>query len=196
MRVYRPLQVFIQGKYRSLIICEGVSNFFRFFGIISAFPHYMWGCIVFLQVSLFCVSVPSLYVRVYRRITGKIWQDTSSLIICEGVSCFNVSSTPNFGFPHYMWGCIGRRGDCVRHRGVPSLYVRVYRYEHSTQIELAGSLIICEGVSWNIVILSNSEAFPHYMWGCIGKGHYTCRYDGVPSLYVRVYRKRGSLLLL
>ena len=66
VRVYRPYSLHQICRWRSLIICEGVSELKK--------------CYEQLQ------DAPSLYVRVYRRGKAKRDEHFSSLIICEGVS--------------------------------------------------------------------------------------------------------------
>ena len=46
---------------------------------------------------------------------------------------------------------------------VPSLYVRVYRYNSDSYDDGQCSLIICEGISLVNEYETRTEAFPHYM---------------------------------
>lgn len=70
----------------SLTVCEGVSQKARSSKAIIPFPHCMWGCIDGSVVNMADVIVPSLYVRVYRKITTLVHRHSSSLTVCEGVS--------------------------------------------------------------------------------------------------------------
>ena len=129
----------------------------------------MWGCIVSVVVFWRERSVPSLYVRVYRRPRIFLPLDYRSLIICEGVSAAPSIFVILPLFPHYMWGCIGFYGMKDLTLIVPSLYVRVYHTVNDWKPGWTRSLIICEGVS---------------------KSRLFCpRVYSVPSLYVRVYRR-------
>ena len=163
----------------------------------------MWGCIdKLIFFSPFC-SVPSLYVRVYR--LWKKWglKDLSSLIICEGVSGGILPVSSAYAFPHYMWGCIASCSLQICSNVVPSLYVRVYRRKKKCFVWWICSLIICEGVSTPADQPRTRLSFPHYMWGCIDGWTGIITMKRVPSLYVRVYRKkpgiytvnRGSLII-
>ena len=77
---------------------------------------------------------------------------------------------------------------------VPSLYVRVYRCYCPEPVRIAGSLIICEGISERETTWSGSGKFPHYMWGYIVLRTQNAPFMKVPSLYVRVYHQHGKLL--
>ena len=87
-----------------------------------------------------------------------------------------------------MWGCIAGDLPEIAAEMVPSLYVRVYRIKVFFIPVNGSSLIICEGVSREEEGRRLAEAFPHYMWGYIGRCPFTHTKIGVPSLYVRVYR--------
>ena len=173
------------------------------------FPHYMWVCIDIEWRPEGNARVPSLYVRVYRTwanggwtsepfphymwgcIVGGIFdmdKELGSLIICEGVS--RVSTPPYiiWQFPHYMWGCIDSKSEQEQITGVPSLYVKVYRYYQVSRATISSSLIICEGVSGTNTGETRKWKFPHYMWGCIVASSISVSSSSVPSLYVRVYR--------
>ena len=127
VRVYRSSIAWGVLILGSLIICEGISHPRIWYQIIRMFPHYMWGYIVLGLKDKALTSVPSLYVRVYRgKISGDGWA-RSSLIICEGISGVSVNAGLCVGFPHYMWGYIGREPRRIQETAVPSLYVRVYR---------------------------------------------------------------------
>ena len=188
VRVYHANGLYYQRHKSSLIICEGVSPPTCIRSDAFAFPHYMWGCIDNVVKAFNDGWVPSLYVRVYHFIMNNLKTGMSSLIICEGVSDSGGGVTYGRQFPHYMWGCIDI-GDCFALSFVvPSLYVRVYRNSDFAIIPIAGSLIICEGVSDWLATYKEVRAFPHYMWGCIEKDFVEIKSKIVPSLYVRVYR--------
>ena len=115
-----------------------------------------------------------------------------SLIICEGISSRPTERLEFFRFPHYMWGYIGFRHKQGRKQQVPSLYVRVYRSGSFAYEGKWSSLIICEGISPDILDLRYKWLFPHYMWGYIGTGGVIVKKSDVPSLYVRVYHSRQN----
>ena len=112
-----------------------------------------------------------------------------SLIICEGISPGRKIKKQWLLFPHYMWGYIGAFWLIFVKNSVPSLYVRVYRPLLILQHNWIGSLIICEGISKNTAEQRRIWKFPHYMWGYIELKKCYEQLQGVPSLYVRVYRK-------
>ena len=147
VRVYRPYSLHQICRWRSLIICEGVSELKK--------------CYEQLQ------DAPSLYVRVYRPPKKHTPHIRSSLIICEGVSQRKSTTGWTFQLHHYMWGCI----PCMKSAGgmalVPSLYVRVYRLCGSAFSLNSSSLTIREGVSVEPLTLDVFTTFPHYTWGCI-----------------------------
>ena len=148
----------------------------------------MWGYIVYSKIYWIQFKVPSLYVRVYRKISTFQRIKTGSLIICEGISSC-VCQFAIFGmFPHYMWGYIGIFYVYSISHSVPSLYVRVYRGAIPSRKSSRSSLIICEGISIGGEIYEKRKTFPHYMWGYIEYGFLTRSRNQVPSLYVRVYR--------
>ena len=137
-------------------------------------------------------QVPSLYVRVYRwRRWFRQWI-CCSLIICEGISARFSVRCSTVWFPHYMWGYImlARFARCPL--DVPSLYVRVYRIQYFLLAIYRCSLIICEGISWVCQLRKHFVMFPHYMWGYITIYNLNSNIVIVPSLYVRVYRKRQN----
>ena len=148
----------------------------------------MWGCIVTPYQFAAIAAVPSLYVRVYRENSGRIYAGVRSLIICEGVSSLQIARRVWGGFPHYMWGCIMRQMTRMHNRRVPSLYVRVYHRLNNCRKKETGSLIICEGVSGRLISKMQCTPFPHYMWWCIVNHNTSQSKPEVPSLYVRVYR--------
>ena len=167
VRVYRNKRYVDIHDKGSLIICEGVSSQKCRDLPSMPFPHYMWGCIFLCELSGCVGFVPSLYVRVYRFCRSTSSFLFSSLIICEGVSSSSDICTWLTVFPHYMWGCIVEVRSGNFGKGVPSLYVRVYRTSSFLFNVKSGSLIICEGVSIMERNKKNLERFPHYMWGCI-----------------------------
>ena len=191
VRVYRLLQSGLCKRSCSLIICEGISARKHTRRNAPRFPHYMWGYIMSKTQDSFFEQVPSLYVRVYHYATAPALLFLCSLIICEGISALKVPEDMPMWFPHYMWGYIaaGRIGDTERK--VPSLYVRVYRKLSNLPEPPPRSLIICEGISAIRYTPARVLSFPHYMWGYIRSIRRFYRYDYVPSLYVRVYRKWG-----
>ena len=190
VRVYRTFAYIPFWSSSSLIICEGIS--FTQFVLLRwyMFPHYMWGYIVKDYLTKGQQSVPSLYVRVYRLAAFFYSLSICSLIICEGISIFRILDSFPGLFPHYMWGYIDDSGNDGVYQGVPSLYVRVYRIKCTIKRTSAGSLIICEGISNGAWVSLKKEMFPHYMWGYIGKQILHKWNQGVPSLYVRVYRTK------
>ena len=147
VRVYRFLAVCIHPYFRSLIICEGISGGGGKNKLHPKFPHYMWGYIVAPGMDIFNVTVPSLYVRVYRWGTAGWPEMASSLIICEGISCKNPLYDIYESFPHYMWGYIASPNLISDNQDVPSLYVRVYRYLRPIRCQTPSSLTTCECIS-------------------------------------------------
>ena len=87
-----------------------------------------------------------------------------------------------------MWGYIDLAFTLIRYINVPSLYVRVYRMVGKFRKRMNCSLIICEGISPQPIFQVAHQAFPHYMWGYIVHEERRRNRNGVPSLYVRVYR--------
>ena len=148
----------------------------------------MWGCIPRSRFNNRKMTVPSLYVRVYRQLGAYAVLANGSLIICEGVSLKTMWLRHLMTFPHYMWGCIVLEEAGLLDNVVPSLYVRVYREIRQRYRLSYSSLIICEGVSEIAVPVRIFRLFPHYMWGCIASAQWSGRLCMVPSLYVRVYR--------
>ena len=147
----------------------------------------MWGYIEGFNPCGLSSLVPSLYVRVYRRVFAIGGRVFCSLIICEGISAKASDLMQVGGFPHYMWGYIVARSAIVNCRSVPSLYVRVYRFLWYISLPEASSLIICEGISNRTFAGLRTDWFPHYMWGYIGAEWSWQIIYFVPSLYVRVY---------
>ena len=94
-----------------------------------------------------------------------------------------------------MWGCIEFFRYLHLAHGVPSLYVRVYRWSSVGKFRKRSSLIICEGVSAYETGEVRQGMFPHYMWGCIAQALFFLMLRVVPSLYVRVYRSVVVLFL-
>ena len=97
-------------------------------------------------------------------------------------------------FPHYMWGYITAPKSKRRKKGVPSLYVRVYRHHQDRGENESRSLIICEGISGMGMQEIRVSSFPHYMWGYIVGCRFSPGFRYVPSLYVRVYRARVDFM--
>ena len=190
VRVYRVKKTGNIHSKRSLIICEGISQKETKEILDSWFPHYMWGYIDGLPVKCWRGQVPSLYVRVYRRLILSQIAMCCSLIICEGISYASAVSSRHNGFPHYMWGYIANRTAQQCKNDIPSLYVRVYRLLSCLRIFQCCSLIICEGISEENLEEFRKQLFPHYMWGYIViSGQFAARRP-VPSLHVSVYRNR------
>ena len=97
-----------------------------------------------------------------------------------------------FRFPHYTWGYIVvKNHECKSHH-VPSLYVRVYRIYNSILTHKTRSLTIREGISYKTAAQIIKDGFPHYTWGYIDLNPRKLFLLPVPSLYVRVYRKRDE----
>lgn len=94
-----------------------------------------------------------------------------------------------------MWGCIGLAGHIQRSKGVPSLYVRVYRKRFRRNKIKNCSLTIREGVSVEPLTLDVFTTFPHYTWGCIALLERSATRQTVPSLYVRVYHIKPAISL-
>lgn len=113
VRVYRPPHIHTGRIICSLIICEGVSQRKSKTGWTFQLPHYMWGCIPCMKSAGGMALVPSLYVRVYRLCGSAFSLNSSSLIICEGVSHRRQPIKRRAPFPHYMWGCIVWVGQLV-----------------------------------------------------------------------------------
>ena len=127
VRVYRiPGKNFLQGC-RSLTIREGISNKTDWFNTDTLFPHYTWGYIGLLIQEQKRLSVPSLYVRVYRGKGFRLYPAGSSLTIREGISAVGQNKAFEQMFPHYTWGYIEGNANPEVKTVVPSLYVRVYR---------------------------------------------------------------------
>ena len=152
----------------------------------------MWGCIESEMLSFFCCNVPSLYVRVYRQCLCGFTIFLCSLTVCEGVSVTSLMYATRSRFPHCMWGCIVHILGGHRNHRVPSLYVSVYRTRGVFSRSNTGSLAVCEGVSQTAGRAETHTEFPHCMWGCIDNMLAISYNDIVPSLYVRVYRKKAS----
>ena len=116
----------------------------------------------------------------------KYW---GSLTIREGISRWFIWFLISWPFPHYTWGYIVTNLIFIILKNVPSLYVRVYRWEENTVPGLRGSLTIREGISELNADERIFLLFPHYTWGYIGRKVAMCWRSHVPSLYVRVYRQ-------
>ena len=189
VRVYRIPYAARMSHMCSLIICEGISAKAADIGANCTFPHYMWGYIASARHQPRSGRVPSLYVRVYRPSNERYGPEGSSLIICEGISDYGTMKTEEPEFPHYMWGYIVLYMAQLCNNIVPSLYVRVYRFQTCRKAAKTCSLIICEGISERWLCVDGHILFPHYMWGYIGHSWGEPVYESVPSLYVRVYRE-------
>ena len=170
VRVYRHPERVRDMDACSLIICEGISMITCSRSCCLAFPHYMWGYIAGREVVGQNKAVPLLYVRVYRRVFSFVKWCGGSLIICEGISPFRAYYFCSRPFPHYMWGYIIDTILSCPIVSVPSLYVRVYRFEDAERAFYESSLIICEGISSTRQIAEEFKVFPHYMWGYITSG--------------------------
>ena len=196
VRVYR-VTLFVKGyARRSLIICEGVSPEYTSREWWTAFPHYMWGCIVVLYLNSGEKQVPSLYVRVYRQAQCHHSSQGCSLTIREGVSGKFATVWSRNRFPHYTWWCIALKIILTAAEIAPSLYVRVYRPIHYGSMACRCSLTIREGVSRTDANRVPGTTFPHYTWGCITPSDSRKNRGGVPSLYVSVYRTADILYRL
>ena len=86
VRVYRRESGAGAAENCSLTVCDGISCICMRCLIPAPFHHCMWGYIVKYQQELDSDSVPSLYVRVYRRTSFSGCVSVSSLSIREGVS--------------------------------------------------------------------------------------------------------------
>ena len=170
VRVYRHPERVRDMDACSLIICEGISMITCSRSCCLAFPHYMWGYIAGREVVGQNKAVPSLYVRVYRRVFSFVKWCGGFLIICEGISPFRAYYFCSRPFPHYMWGYIVLRTQNAPFMKVPSLYVRVYHQHGKLLKSLKCSLIICEGISGTLIFGGWWILFPHYMWGYITSG--------------------------
>ena len=66
VRVYRTHRSPKRKSKSSLIIREGISDKSLTSYDYGLFPHYTWGHICIMKPRAICISVPSLYMRVYR----------------------------------------------------------------------------------------------------------------------------------
>ena len=167
VRVYRHSFQMAYQRTRSLIICEGVSPEYTSREWWTAFPHYMWGCIVVLYLNSGEKQVPSLYVRVYRQAQCHHSSQGCSLTIREGVSGKFATVWSRNRFPHYTWWCIALKIILTAAEIAPSLYVRVYQMAVIYIKTPFSSLTIREGVSSHSLRVNGVPLFPHYTWGCI-----------------------------
>ena len=71
--------------------------------------------------------------------------------------------------------------------------MRVYRQNWWQDALSCCSLTVCEGISSTSAHRSTNCAFPHCMWGYINKSTEWWFFQGVPSLYVRVYRRTDGI---
>ena len=86
VRVYRLRLDETQTKSSSLTIREGISSVKNTDLLAVLFPHYTWGYIDWEESTVSGLKVPSLYVRVYRKISTFQRIKTGSLTIREGIS--------------------------------------------------------------------------------------------------------------
>ena len=114
---------------------------------IEVFPHYTWGYIALVHLISDFLTVPSLYVRVYRTLTPGNCFCSRSLTIREGISKDKFKRTKIEVFPHYTWGYIALVHLISDFLTVPSLYVRVYRTLTPGNCFCSRSLTIREGIS-------------------------------------------------
>ena len=128
VRVYHKALKEMGVERRSLTVCEGVSAKSGHFAFCKMFPHCMWGCIDERSGITLTLSVPSLYVRVYRHYTGNGRRADSSLTVCEGISSGLAVYIVSSAFPHCMWWYIAVISAIGGVGCVPSLYVRVYHW--------------------------------------------------------------------
>ena len=146
----------------------------RFFGILKMWRGWQKAFVQIAQRGIWSGWKPRKY-----------W---GSLTVCEGVSLIWLSCLKEMSFPHCMWGCIVLfQGFCPEHR-VPSLHVRVYRWQTFRAWRNRSSLTVCEGVSTAAAQVERMSQFPHCTWGCIADDFAILNKRLVPSLYVRVYR--------
>ena len=134
------------------------------------FPHCMWGYIEKTRQAEGSLTVPSLYVRVYRRCYQHRQKNQGSLTVCEGISTGYRLGQIISPFPHCMWGYIDTVVLKDGTKVVPSLYVRVYRGRNTTAAPGQGSLTVCEGISLPAALTLFARLFPHCMWGYIYAG--------------------------
>ena len=168
VRVYRTLTPGNCFCSRSLTIREGISKDKFKRTKIEVFPHYTWWYIALVHLISDFLTVPSLYVRVYREKGGYVLTVTCSLTIREGISECEKTMIISEPFPHYTWGYIDITNGRRTTTPVPSLYVRVYRTENEVLLLWDGSFTIREGISKRNAKKDAKIAFPHYMWGYIG----------------------------
>ena len=147
MRVYRNIYGNCKSRYCSLTIREGISLFWLSVLTFRMFPHYTWGYIYVMPVRCHLMNVPSLYVRVYRRVFLYTDSQGRSLTIREGISEEKDGIRGLPWFPHYTWGYIADITTENRLLAVPSLYVRVYRRIYKSAVYYCSSLTIREGIS-------------------------------------------------
>ena len=147
VRVYRTLTPGNCFCSRSLTIREGISKDKFKRTKIEVFPHYTWGYIALVHLISDFLTVPSLYVRVYREKGGYVLTVTCSLTIREGISECEKTMIISEPFPHYTWGYIDITNGRRTTTPVPSLYVRVYRTENEVLLLWDGSFTIREGIS-------------------------------------------------
>ena len=167
MRVYRHNKKYKPVLKSSLTVCEGISGLNYRLLPGYKFPHCMWEYIAAARRYVMRISVPSLYVRVYRIVLHSVVIKTRSLTVCEGISNTDCRLRKSRRFPHCMWGYIELDYNPARAESVPSLYVRVYRFIHFFFLLFFCSLTVCEGISTVSELFAEWLQFPHCMWGCI-----------------------------
>ena len=147
VRVYRIAVYAIAVSGCSLTIREGISEEGWMTKGRASFPHYTWGYIGRSDGNPMGRRVPSLYVRVYRKISTFQRIKTGSLTIREGISPYNLENNSSEMFPHYTWGYIVCFHTVKAVYIVPSLYVRVYHGGENMIERNVRSLTIREGIS-------------------------------------------------
>ena len=147
VRIYRSEPIRCRAFSGSLTIREGISSWKIMNVNLITFPHYTWGYIAYTTASWRTKRVPSLYVRVYRKISLSAQKSRCSLTIREGISRWFIWFLISWPFPHYTWGYIDITNGRRTTTPVPSLYVRVYRTENEVLLLWDGSFTIREGIS-------------------------------------------------
>ena len=118
----------------SLTASEGISLRCTLFISLFMFPHCKWGYIVKLPESPWPPPVPSLQVRVYRFWLIFSGFRLSSLTASESISLQLHHGRDIGPFPHCKWGYIDEVLELHGCHLVPSLHVRVYRYNRRYRI--------------------------------------------------------------
>ena len=94
----------------SLTVYEGISARQKQREASRSFPHCMWGYIVGGIALRRVISVPSLYVRVYRAWNDRCGHGPCSLTASEGISLIVLHKHTLEKFPHCKWEYIGLTG--------------------------------------------------------------------------------------